>query len=275
MEPMDVGLMLGVGDDPKESIAKLTRVGVNNAQMGVPPDDYLSGDAYVELKQQLEQAGIEITIVFCGFAGESYADIPTVQRTVGYVPQEPREARIEKSLRIADFAKKLGVPRIAAHVGFIPEDVSDPLHDEMVGVIQRIADYCDTLGLGFSLETGQETGEALLSFLKAVDRANVAVNFDPANMILYGSGEPIAALKLLKDYVASVHCKDGTWPTEEGQLGTETPLGEGDVGIDRFIATLKEIGYQGPLTIEREISGEKQVQDMIEAKELLESLRDR
>ncbi len=215
-----------------------------------------------------------ITTVFCGFAGESYADIPTVQRTVGYVPADTREERIEKSLKIADFAKALGAPRIAAHIGFIPEDKSSPLHTEMVEVVQRIADYCQELGLGFSLETGQESADALLQFLQDVDRPNVGVNFDPANMILYGSGEPIAALKLLKDYVVSVHCKDGKWPTEEGKLGTEVPLGEGDVGMAQFIATLKEIGYEGPLTIEREISGEKQVQDMIEAKKLLESLRD-
>ncbi|RMD65788.1 sugar phosphate isomerase/epimerase, partial [Candidatus Parcubacteria bacterium] len=108
MQPMDVGLMLGVGDDPAESIAKLQRVGVNNAQMGVPPDNYLSGDAYLKLKEQLKAAGIEITTVFCGFEGESYADIPTVKRTVGYVPEATREERIAKTFRIADFAKRLG-----------------------------------------------------------------------------------------------------------------------------------------------------------------------
>jgi sugar phosphate isomerase/epimerase len=94
-------------------------------------------------------------------------------------------------------------------------------------------------------------------------------------MILYGVGDPIEALELLKDYVVGVHCKDGKWPTEKDKLGHEVPLGEGDVGIERFIEKLKEIGYTGPLTIEREITGEEQKRDMLKAKALLERLRDR
>jgi sugar phosphate isomerase/epimerase len=92
-------------------------------------------------------------------------------------------------------------------------------------------------------------------------------------MILYGSGEPIPALELLGKYVDGVHCKDGKWPTKKGELGKEYPLGQGDVGIDKFIATLKKIGYEGPLTIEREITGEEQKKDIIEAIELLKKLR--
>jgi sugar phosphate isomerase/epimerase len=103
----------------------------------------------------------------------------------------------------------------------------------------------------------------------------VRVNFDPANMILYGSGDPIEALKLVGDHVGSVHAKDGKPPTEEDQLGTETPLGQGDVGIERFVQTLIDIGYEGPLTIEREITGDQQKADIIEARKLLEEIRDR
>ena len=232
-------------------------------------------DAQEKLKQAISTSGITITTVFCGFTGESYADIPTVKRTVGYVPADSRAERIEKTKRISDFAKNLGVDQIAAHAGFIPENHTDPLYSEMVNTIQEIADYVIENGQIFSLETGQETAPALLSFLKDVDRDNVKVNFDPANMILYGSGEPIEALELLKDFIVSVHCKDGKWPTEENQLGVETPLGGGDVGMDKFVNKLKEIGYQGPLTIEREISGGQQIRDLINAKELLEDLRER
>ncbi len=108
-----------------------------------------------------------------------------------------------------------------------------------------------------NLETGQETADALLRFLSDVKRDNLFVNFDPANMILYGAGEPIAALEKLGPYVRSVHCKDGRWAAKPGeQWGSETPLGEGDVGMERFLATLKRLGYYGPLTIEREIPQE-------------------
>ena len=274
MQPMSVGIMLGVGDDPDTSLEKVKTIGVDNVQMGCPPDRYFVPDPQEKLKQSIAVSGITITTVFCGFAGESYADIPTVKRTVGYVPADYRTERLAKTKRISDFAKNLGVGQIAAHAGFIPECPTDPLYTEMVKAIQEISDYVKRNGQIFSLETGQETAPSLLRFLKDVNRGNVKVNFDPANMILYGSGEPIEALELLKDFIVSVHCKDGKWPTEEHKLGVETPLGEGDVGMDRFIDKLKEIGYAGPLTIEREISGDQQIQDLIKAKELLENLRD-
>jgi len=92
-------------------------------------------------------------------------------------------------------------------------------------------------------------------------------------MILYGSGDPIEALEVLGRYVVGIHAKDGKWPTKKGTLGTEYPLGQGDVGIERLIKKLKEIGYTGTLTIEREITGEKQIRDVLAAKKLLERLR--
>lgn len=273
MKKMAIGIMLGVGDDPMESAQKVLDVGVDNAQMGRPPDEYLSGPKFDELKKAIDDAGVAITTVFCGYDGESYADIPTVQKTVGLVNRETRAERLEKTFEIADFAERLGVNRIAAHIGFVPEDTSDPLYAETVDTIRKITDYCKPKGMVFALETGQETGEALLQFIKDIDRDNIRVNFDPANMILYGSGEPIAALELLGEYVDGVHCKDGKGPTEEGKLGEEYPLGQGDVGIDKFIATLKKIGYEGPLTIEREITGEQQKKDILEAIEFLRKLR--
>jgi len=273
MKAMAVGVMLGVGDDPAESLRKVKEVGVDNAQMGCPPDAYLSGEKFEQLKNAIADAGITVTAVFCGFAGESYADISTVQKTVGLVPAKTRSERLNKSKMIADFANGLGVKEVCAHIGFVPEDPSEPLYQEVVEATREICDRCAANGQVFGLETGQESAAALKRFIEDVARPNLKVNFDPANMILYGSGEPIAALGVLQGYVVSCHCKDGTWPTAPGQLGTETPLGQGDVGIDQFVAKLKEIGYQGYLTIEREITGDQQKQDIIAAREFLEELR--
>lgn len=275
LERMAIGIMLGVGEDPRESLRKAKEIGVDNVQMGVPPDKYLEGEGLEELRSALKEFGIKVTTVFCGFEGESYADIPTVRKTVGFVPRERRAERIRKAMKISDFAKEIGCDRIAAHVGFIPEDPSDPLYGEVVEAVREVAEYCKGNGQIFCLETGQETAQTLLRFIKDVGMDNIRVNFDPANMILYGVGDPIEALELLKDYVVGVHCKDGKWPTEKDKLGHEVPLGEGDVGIERFIEKLKEIGYTGPLTIEREITGEEQKRDMLKAKALLERLRDR
>jgi len=274
LEKMAIGVMLAVGDNPQESIQKVLDVGVTNAQMGRPADEWLRKDKALALKKKIDQMGITVTTVFCGFNGESYADIPTVRATVGFVPLATRAARLEKAKEIADFASVLEVDIVAAHVGFVPEDPDDPQYAEVVKVVSAFADYLEGNGQRLSLETGQETGPTLLRFIGDLGRENVGVNFDPANMILYGSGDPIAALKLVGDYVIGVHCKDGKPPTKKNQLGHETPLGQGDVGIERFIRTLDEVGYDGPLTIEREISGDQQKRDIIEARQLLERIRD-
>lgn len=273
LEPMAIGVMLGVGEAPEESLQKVLDVGVNNAQMGRPPDAWLAPDKARELKKMIKKSGITITTVFCGFDGESYADIPTVRATVGLVPKATRAARAKKARQIADFAKILGVKNVAAHIGFVPEDPADPDYKDIVRTVRAFADYLRKNGQNLCLETGQETGECLLRFIQDIKRPNVKVNFDPANMILYGSGEPIPALKLVGKYVVGVHCKDGLWPTEKDKLGTEVPLGQGKVNIPLFIQTLADLGYRGPLTIEREITGEQQKKDIVEARKLLERIR--
>ncbi len=126
------------------------------------------------------------------------------------------------------------------------------------------------------LETGQETAAGLLQFLSDVDRPNLFVNFDPANMILYGTGEPIEALKKIGSRVRSVHCKDARWAATPGQeWGQEVALGEGEVGMRNYLLTLQEIGYLGPLTIEREIPQDaaRQKVEIGRAVELLRRLK--
>jgi sugar phosphate isomerase/epimerase len=126
------------------------------------------------------------------------------------------------------------------------------------------------------LETGQETADGLLQFLTDVERENLFVNFDPANMILYGTGEPIEALKKIGSYVRSVHCKDALWANQPGEAwGQEVPLGDGQVNMEAYLKTLLEIGYDGPLTIEREIPQEpaRQKAEIGKAVRLLEELK--
>ena len=128
-------------------------------------------------------------------------------------------------------------------------------------VARDVCDHCAKNGQALHLETGQESADGLLQFIGDVKRDNLFINFDPANMILYGTGEPIAALKKVGKYVRSIHCKDGKWAKNPGkEWGQEVALGEGDVGMENYLRTLKEIGYTGPLTIEREISHEPERQ---------------
>ena len=227
--------------------------------------------------ERLSNLGIELTAVFGGFEGESYADIPTTQRTVGLVPLETRAARTAEMKEIADFAHHLKCSVVALHLGFIPHaSVGDDADDQILAVTRDVCDHCRAPGQDLHLETGQETAAGLLQFLSDVDRDNLFVNFDPANMILYGTGEPIEALRSIGRYVHSVHCKDGVWSDQPGVTwGREVPLGEGQVQMETYLRTLAEIGYDGPLTIEGEIpqEPERQKAEIGRAVSLLERLK--
>ena len=271
-EVMPIGV-IARGDDPVVSLKRVKSLGILTCQMYIPPQKWHSEFSIKKVKKAISETDVKITCFFCHFKGESYADIPTIKKTVGLLNPDTHTERAKKILTFSDFAKKLNVPVLAAHIGFIPEDKNNPNYKGLVKVMQRIADYCKDNGQKFALETGQEKAQVFSTFIEDVNRLNVGVNFDPANMLLYDTGDPIEALGILRKYVIGVHCKDGKRPEREGGLGTEYPLGEGDVGIERFIQKLKEIGYTGSLTIEREISGEQQTEDILKAKDLLKKLR--
>ncbi|MBI2192599.1 MAG: sugar phosphate isomerase/epimerase [Planctomycetes bacterium] len=272
MKPLEIGVFATLKESPEATAQWVKSMGVNNIQLLCPPEEYWKEPKRSQFTKAFADAGITLTVIFIHFPGESYADIPTIQRTVGLVQKELCKKRLALALRMADFAKTIGVPIVAAHIGFVPEHASDPAYREIVAAVQGLCDHCAKNGQRFALETGQETAEVLLRFIQDVRRPNLGVNFDPANMILYGTGEPIAAMDVVKKHIVSCHCKDGIWPKEKGVLGTETPLGKGQVGIPNYFKKLKEIGYQGPVTIEREISGEKQKQDIIESIRWLRTL---
>lgn len=267
LRPLEVGLMFWGDHEPLKMIRAVKSLGLRNGHLGFTGAVDLSGlgDVY---KKALADEDFAVTAVFAAYDGESYADIPTVQDTVGFIPPATREAREKRTYEVVDMTAAIGVPIFACHVGFVPEDHADPTYIPVRDLVRRICDYCATKGITFALETGQEPAESLLHFLEDVDRPNLKLNFDPANLILYGTSEPISALKLVGKHVVSIHCKDGNWPdkSKPGTLGTEMPLGEGSVGMGAFIDTLKEIGYTGPLTIEREVSLDQDMDDRHQAK---------
>lgn len=254
MKPLEIGVMFWAGRDPRETLAELKTLGFQSGQLGIPGDLDLS--CATAWRDALEVASFHIFTVFAAYNGEDYADIPTVQRTVGFIPAATRAEREARTLEVSDFAAVLGAPGIATHIGFVPEDHSDPDYIAVRDMVRRICDHAAQHGQTFALETGQEPAAVLLHFLEDTSRENLGINFDPANMILYGTGDPIEALDVLGPHIFSVHAKDGNWPAKDipGALGEEQPLGQGAVGIPRFIGKLREIGYTGPVSIEREAS---------------------
>ena len=269
--PLAVGVMTGLGDGPLQSLQTVRDAEITTVHLQYPAQ-FDSADGIEQIRDAVRRTGVAITTVFCGFDGESYADIPTVINTVGLVPEEPRETRVEKIERISKFARELGVRRIGAHIGFIPHDSSDPRYDALVETVRGICDSLAAREQVFALETGQETAQSLKEFISDVKRDNLRVNFDPANMILFGTQPPIAATELLIPWIDGVHCKDGNWPTQENQLGEETPFGAGEVEAAAWLRRLIELGYRGPLTIEREISGPEQMRDVVAAKTFIENV---
>ncbi len=261
MEKWPIGVFTSIDAGLGVRLEVARELGVPTIQLHAPARSSRTQSRAEEFLARLREAGIRLTAVFGGFDGESYADIPTVSRTVGLVPPETRAARVAEMKEIADFARLLGCDVVALHLGFVPHDPADPLYGQVLAVTRDICDHCRTQGQALHLETGQEPADALLTFIGDVQRDNLFINFDPANMILYGSGEPIAALKQVGRFVRSVHCKDGTWAARPGQeWGAEVPLGQGAVGMENYLRTLLEIGYTGPLTIEREIPQEPERQ---------------
>ena len=274
---LDAGLGLAL-----ETVRELD---VDVIQLHTPHGPSRTEENAVRFRAQLVDLGVKLSVVFAGFDGESYADIPTTQRTCGLVPPETRAERLEELKEIADFTRLLsseetscggGMVPVGLHLGFVPHDAADQRFKDAVTATQEICDHCLPHKQAIHLETGQEPGDSLLAFLEAVDRPNIFINFDPANMILYGCGEPLPALRKVGKYVRSVHCKDGKWSDQPGVTwGEEVPLGEGDVDFREFLAILDEIGFEGPLTIEREIPDdpERQKNEIAAGLEFLRSLQ--
>jgi sugar phosphate isomerase/epimerase len=257
MEKWPVGVFTSIDAGLGVKLEVARELGVPTIQLHAPAASTRTPENAKNFLAKLKEAGITLTAVFGGFEGESYADIPTVSRTVGLVPRETRAARTQEMKEISDFAKLLGCRVIALHVGFVPHDAKNPLYAEVLKVTQEICDHAKRNGQNLHLETGQEAAEALLQFIGDVSRDNLFINFDPANLILYGTGKPIEALQKVGRFVRSCHCKDAKWSAKPGvDWGQEVPLGQGDVGMEQFLRTLKSLGYDAPLTIEREIPQE-------------------
>ena len=256
-------------------------LGIPTVQIHAPHRETRTPEAAKKFLGRCAEAGIALTAVFGGFEGESYADIATTARTVGLVPRETRAARARELKEISDFAKLLGCDVVALHIGFVPDKVSAAGdYRELLDVTRELLDHLAKNGQRLHLETGQESADHLLAFISDVSRDNLFINFDPANMILYGTGNPIEALKKVGPLVKSIHCKDAKWAAEGRrgrEWGTEVPLGEGDVGMENYLRTLKSLGYTGPLTIEREIPNDRarQIADIGQAVNLLTKLREK
>ena len=237
-------------EEPGKALAVVKSLGLDQIQVSRLPDRFYTPEGAAEFAGLLKETGIRSDAVVVVFEGESYKDQESVLRTVGFRPAALRRERLDYSRRCVDFAAAIGTKIVTLHMGFLPRDPEDPVYRSLLEAVGALAAYAAGKGVTISLETGQETGEELALFLDKVTAARVGVNFDTANLVLYGLDSPPRALERLRDRVTSLHVKDGLPPEKPGLLGREVRLGEGQAQVAECLRILEETGFQGPLIIE-------------------------
>ncbi|REK66231.1 MAG: xylose isomerase [Cohnella sp.] len=273
----------------REGLVKAKRIGAEGVQIyavsGEMDPDNLNAAARKEWRSYIESLGLEISALVGDLGGHGFQD----------KTQNP--AKIEKSKRILDLAVELGTNVVTTHIGIVPEDENGEVYETMLTACRELSEYATSLNAYFAIETGPETAERLKRFLDKLGSKGVSVNFDPANMVMVTGDDPVRGVYTLKDYIVHTHAKDGirlrevdprevygalgyepldhakiAEEAEQGEAFREVPLGEGAVDWPNYLRALKEIGYTGYLTIEREVGADPEA-DIAKAVQFLRQFR--
>ena len=255
---------------PQELIAAIQATGVHRVQLALDPLRE-KPEVWGKTQELFEAAGIEIVAGMFVTVGEDYTTMETIKVTGGIAPDSTWEENRRNIQALVPIAQQLGLTILTFHAGFLPHDESDPAYGKLMERLREVADIFATANITLGLETGQETAPALLELLEKIDRPNLGVNFDPANMVLYDKGDPIDAVLTLAAWIRQVHIKDGIRTKVPGTWGDEVTVGTGDVDWPVFFATLEKIGYEGDLCIERE-AGTQRVADIAAARVMVEGI---
>lgn len=271
---MKIGTMLYFNslEEMEKSFIKLRAFGFASCQLCSWEPEKWTDENADGIRALAEKHGIEISSFWCGWEGPKVWDFYEGQRTLGLVPPQYREMRVKNLCDGADFAHRIGLTDVATHMGFIPECPFDPNFEPLCDAIRTVAQHLKTNGQYLLFETGQETPVTMLRCFEQVGMDNLGVNLDTANLILYGKANPVDALDVFGKYVRNLHAKDGFYPVNGHDLGEEVRLGDGKVDFPALFRRLKELGYDAYVTIEREISGEQQDEDIRHAKVYLETI---
>ncbi len=255
---------------PQDLVEKLQRTGISRIQLALDPLRE-SPEIWADTQKILNDAGITVVSGMFGCVGEDYSTLDTIRITGGIAPDATWEENLANIRATVPIVVGLGLKLVTFHAGFVPHDPADPDFAKMSGRLAAVAEIFAAADLTLGLETGQETAAELATLLGELNCPNVIVNFDPANMLLYGKGDPIEALSVLEPWIKQVHIKDAVPSKTPGQWGAEVPAGTGDVSWTRFFATLTRANYSGDFVIERE-AGATRVEDICTAREVILSI---
>ncbi|MDD4688277.1 MAG: sugar phosphate isomerase/epimerase [Eubacteriales bacterium] len=269
---MKLGVILGLDLDIRDAFKKLADIDIHTCQLNCWDARYFTYEMAEQVREASKEFDIEITALWCGWSGPAVWDFYSGPATLGLVPSKYRGTRLKELKKGSDFAVEIGVDKMITHVGFIPEIPTSDEYIQLLPVLKGLAEYVKSNKQYFLFETGQETPVTLLRTIEEIGTGNLGINLDPANLILYGKANPVDALDVFGKYVMGVHGKDGDYPTDGKNLGEEKRIGDGKVNYPLFIQKLRAVGYDGAITIEREIHGEKQIEDIVYSKKYLEKL---
>ena len=253
--------------DPQDLAAKLLAIGIHRVQLALDPlreSPSIWGDA----GEVLKQAGITVVSGMFGCVGEDYSTLDSIRLTGGIGPDGTWEENLANIRATGSIATALGIKHVTFHAGFVPHD---PAHPDFVIRVERLAAVAEIFraaNIHVGLETGQETAGELAVLLGTLQCPNLFVNFDPANMLLYGKGDPIQALHLLAQWIRQVHIKDAVSSRIVGEWGAEVPVGDGEVNWQAFFTALHEANFTGDIVIERE-AGDQRLADIRTAREVV------
>ena len=256
----------------EQKIKLLQAENFNNCQLISWNPALWTDENAIYLSQLFQSYGIEISAFWCGWEGPTVWNFYEGQTTLGLVPPQYRKIRIQNLCDGADFAKKLGVMQVVTHMGFIPENPYDENFKPFCDAVRIVAQHLEKNEQLLLFESGQETPVTMLRCFEEVGTTNLGVNLDTANLILYGKANPVDALDVFGTYVKNIHAKDGLYPVNGHDLGAEVRIGDGKVDFYKLIQKLKEFNYHGFMTIEREIDGNQQLEDIRHAKQYLQKM---
>ena len=270
---MRVGIFIDISEDFEAKIRHASRLGFDFGQLCVWNMDFYTEDNLIKLKALLKELNFTVTDLWCGWSEPVIWKHPEKYSSLGLVPKEYRAKRLEDLKRGGRFAYELGVKNIISHTGFIPDD---PSAEARVGVVEALKELCAELkerGQSFSFETGEELPLTLSMVIEEIGLDNVGVNFDPANLISGGRGNPCDAMELLGYKVVGIHAKDAIPPKYGDFGGKQVQIGEGRVKFEELLLMLRDFGYDGDIVIEHEMYNRPDRDgDILSAKKYLEEI---
>lgn len=263
-------------EDAYAVIAHAAKLGFDNGQLVVWDMNLYREDIAQQLDKACGDFGFTLTAIWTGWSGPVVWSYPEMYAVLGLVPAKYRAQRIQDILNGAAFARRLGVKDIITHMGFLPDDPTNADHIGVVEAIRTISNAIAPYGQRFLFETGEELPNSLVQLFREVGTDNIGVNFDPANLLINARANPLDAMDRLSPFVKGCHAKDGVYPQGMDAKGKEVQIGQGGVDFERLFQKLFASGYQGPLTIEREIPlGLERDRQLVEEKAYLEALLER